>query len=55
MITQSSTLYFVDEHAPIALQTDASDYGIGAYLTQSVDGVDHPITIISKSIDSTQL
>jgi len=54
-ITQSATLYFVDEHAPITLQTDASDYGTGAYLTQKVDGVNHPIAIISKSLDSTQL
>jgi hypothetical protein len=54
-IIQSATLYFVDEHAPITLQTDASDYGIGAYLTQKVDGVDRPIAIISKSLDSTQL
>jgi len=32
-ITQRATLYFVDDHDPITLQTDASDYGIGAYLT----------------------
>ena len=54
-ITRSATLYFVDEHAPITLQTDASDYGIGAYLTQKVDGVDRPVAIISKSLDRTQL
>ena len=54
-ITQCATLYFVEEHAPITLQTDASDYGIGAYLLQRVDGVDRPIAILSKSLDCTQL
>ena len=51
MITQSAALHFVDEHVPIALQTNTSDYGIGAYLTPKVDEVDRPIAII----DSTQL
>jgi len=54
-ITQSATMYFVDEHAPITLQTDASDYGIGAYMFQKVDGIEKPIAIISKSLDHTQL
>ena len=54
-ITQCATLYFVDEHAPITLQTDASDYGIGAYQLQRVDGVDRPFAILSKLIDLTQL
>ena len=54
-ITNSATLYFVDENAPITLQTDASDYGIGAYLFQRIDGVEKPIAILSKSLDRTQL
>ena len=52
-ITQCATLYFVDKHAPITLQTDASDYGIEAYLLQRLDGVYRPIAILSKSLDHT--
>ena len=46
-------MYFVDGHAPITLQTDTSDYGIGTYMFQKVDGVGKPIAIISKSLDHT--
>jgi hypothetical protein len=46
----------VDEHSAIFLKTDASDYGIGAYLYQVVTGDDgkkeHPIGFISKSLVS---
>jgi hypothetical protein len=54
-IDECPKLWFLDEHSPIYLQTDASDYGIGAYLYQKVtqpDGtiVEHPINFISKSI-----
>jgi len=52
-ITKSASLYFVDEHAPITMQTVASDYGIETYPTQKVGGVDRPIASISKLIDST--
>jgi hypothetical protein len=45
----------MDDFSPIFLQTDASDYGIGAYLYQKVlqaDGTskEYPIGFISKSI-----
>ena len=36
------------------LHTDASDYGIGAYLFQVKDGVEYPLQFISKSFDSVQ-
>ena len=50
-------LWFLDDHSPIFLQTDASDYGIGAYLYQLITHADgstseHPIGFISKSIAS---
>ena len=28
-------------NVPITLHTDASDYGVGGYLFQTVDGIDH--------------
>ena len=49
------TLYFVDPTAPIYLHTDASDYGIGAYLFQVIDGVDRPIALMSKSLSGAEL
>ena len=45
------SLFFVDDASPIYLYTDASDYGIGAYLYQLVDGVERPIGFISKAFD----
>ena len=56
-IDECPKLWFLDEHSPIFLQTDASDYGIGAYLYQKVtqpDGsvIEHPVNFISKSIVS---
>ena len=48
-------LWFMDDFSPIFLQTDASEYGIGAYLYQLVkqeDGTskEYPIGFISKSL-----
>jgi hypothetical protein len=48
-------LYFVDEFSPIYLHTDASDYGIGAYLFQLVDGVEKPIAFLSQTLTKEQL
>ena len=51
-------LWFLDDYSPIFLQTDASDYGIGAYLYQIVQKEDgssseHPVGFISKAISNT--
>jgi len=56
-IDECPMLWFMNDYSPIFLQTDASDYGIGAYLYQLItneDGsmVEHPIGFISKSIAS---
>jgi hypothetical protein len=32
------------------LQTDASDYGIGAHCFQLVDNVEQPVAFVSKSL-----
>ena len=47
-VANCPTLYFVHENAPIHVMTDASGYGIGAYIYQEVDGVERPIVFISK-------
>ena len=56
-IDECPKLWFLDDYSPIFLQTDASDYGIGAYLYQKVeqdDGslVEHPVGFISKAISA---
>lgn len=59
-IDKCPKLWFMDDTSPIFLQTDASDYGIGAYLYQMVpqpDGSEKecPVGFISKSIASQHL
>jgi hypothetical protein len=56
-IANCPKIYFLDdniERSPLFLHTDASDYGIGAYLFQVKDGVEYPLQFISKSFDSVQ-
>ena len=48
-------LYFLDDCNRVILETDASDYGIGAYLRQEIDGKDYSIMFISESFTSAQL
>jgi transposase InsO family protein len=54
-ISNCTTLYFLDDKAPITLHTDASDYGIGGYLFQTIDNIDRPIAFVSKSLSKPQL
>ena len=46
-------MQFLSDTAPITLHTDASDYGVGGYLT--VDGKDQPVAFVSKSLNKSQL
>ena len=50
-IHECPKLFFVDHSSLIHLYTDASDYGIGAYLCQIIDGKEVPIAFISKTLD----
>ena len=52
-IRDCPALFFIDDHSPVTVQTDASEIGFGAYGFQTVtlaDGskVDRPIQILSK-------
>ena len=38
----------MSDTALITLHTDASDYGVGGYLFQTVDGVNQPIAFRSE-------
>jgi len=44
------TVFFVDEDSPVFLETDASDYGIGAHFYQKMDGKNRPIAFMSKAL-----
>ena len=54
-VSNCSTMYFLSDAAPITLHTDASDYGVGGSLFQTVDGIDQPVAFISKSLNKSQL
>ncbi len=50
-------LFFLEDKGEIILETDASDYGIGAYLYQIVPGGDpetRPVAFMSRSLNSTE-
>ena len=54
-ISKCTTMHFMSETASIMLHTDASDYGVGGYLFQTVDGVDQPVAFVSRSLNKFQL
>ena len=54
-ISKCTTMHFMSDIAPITLHTDASDYGAGGYLFQTVDGIDQPIAFVSRSLNKSQL
>jgi hypothetical protein len=54
-VSNCHTLFWVDEISPIFLCTDASDYGIGGYLYQIINGKEIPIGIYSKSLQIEEL
>ena len=53
-IHECPKLFFLQDGTPIHLFTDASDYGIGAYLCQLIDGRWVPIAFISRTLDKGQ-
>ena len=54
-IASCPALFFVDEHATIILMTDASDYGVGSYILQVIDGKENPIIFFSKTLHGAEL
>jgi hypothetical protein len=55
LINDSPLLYFDDDSEPITLMTDASDYGIGGHLFQTIKGTERTVAFVSKSLTETQL
>ena len=46
-VSKCTIMYFMSDTAPITLHTDASDYGVGEYLFQTLDGLNQPIALVS--------
>ena len=55
-VAECPQLHFIDETLPLFLHTDASDYGIGAYLFQvNKEGKELPLAFMSKSLTAERL
>jgi hypothetical protein len=54
-IADCQQLFFMDENAPVTLQTDACEHGIGGYLYQTVNGKIQVIMCVSKALTGAQL
>jgi hypothetical protein len=46
MVSDCSTMYFVDPDLPLYLHTDASDYGIGGYYSKSLMELRNPLRLL---------
>ena len=55
LIANCPLLHFPDDTSPITLRTDASDFGVGGVLFQTIDGIENPIAFVSKSLTEVQL
>jgi RNase H-like domain found in reverse transcriptase len=54
-ILKCTTMHFINDTDPIYLHTDASDFGIGGYQFQLIDGKEVPDAFVSKSLTTVQL
>ena len=54
LLIKAPVLAFPKEDLPYIVDTDASDYGIGGVLSQSIEGTEHVIAYYSKSLNPTQ-
>ena len=55
MINNCPKLFYIDDKLPIYLNTDASNYAIGAYLYQIKNNKEVPIRFMSKTLTGAQL
>lgn len=53
-LTSASVLITQDLSKPFRVQTDASDIGLGAVLTQNIDGVEHVIAYSSHLLQGAE-
>jgi hypothetical protein len=53
-INECQKMYFIEKARDIILETDASDFRIGAYLYQKIDNVFRPVKFSSKTLSKQQ-
>jgi len=54
MIDNLPKLHFINPDGEVVVYTDASEYGVGAYICQMVDGNEQPVAFMSKSLTATE-
>ena len=54
ILTKTSVLVYPDMHLPFILDTDARNTGIGAVLSQSMDGRERPVAFFSQTLRQAQ-
>jgi hypothetical protein len=54
-VANCPALFFPISDGEVVVMTDASDFGIGAYIFQRVDGQERPIIFLSKALHGAQL
>ena len=47
-LSKCSTMHLMSDTAPITLHTDSSDYSVGGYLFQTVNGIGQPVAFVSN-------
>ena len=52
-ISKCTTMHFMSDIAPITLHTDASDYCVGGYIFQTVDGIDKPVAFVCRFLNNS--
>ena len=55
LIDTIPTLFYIDTTLPVYVETDASDYGIGAWIFQLKENHKYPIAFLSKTLIKEQL
>ena len=54
VVNELQPLYFLREGGQVKVYTDASDYAIGGYVCQVIDGKEYPIGFMSKTLNRQQ-
>jgi len=54
LFTSAPFLKHLDSNKPFIVETDASDFAVGAILSQEFDGKIHPVAFLSKSLTKYQ-
>ncbi|KAL7290673.1 hypothetical protein TKK_0015430 [Trichogramma kaykai] len=54
MLTEAPVLARPNHDLPFTLQTDASNFAIGAVLSQNIDGEEHPIAYASRTLTKAE-